>query len=175
MNTSEIEYRPYRVLTYCYWVLAACGMFFFVIAGANLQGNLETAVLFMIIGVANIFCTKLCHDVAMVTIFFKTDEIWVINDGKTRCSVTPWESLPYGYYSKNTKGQWCLTLSKEPLDRRQVKEIVNQHPFKLTVCTDDALMIYIDSTQDTTAIKKLISEKVPSISTYKSGDITLGN
>ncbi len=163
MDKICITYRPFRQMIVLAYSTAALGICAFLLAGACIMRETVAVAVFATFGVALMLGVKHFYDMTNVIVLFMDSGISVLNDGKIKFTFMPWEDLLYARYYRSIKGFSYVALSKKPIDREWIKDMVMDNDLSKRICVDDNAIMLNLTYEDATEIRRVIAEKVPTI------------
>lgn len=163
MNCDKIIYHPYHTELFFGWVMKIIGVISLIIAGA-LWADVELMSFFAVLleGLLSIGLAGWLHKCSRIMLIFEFDGVRIIYDRENKYCFIPWNSLCYRYYGRNSKGHEYLVLSPDVLNEKELKKLIQRGANSTKVHFEKAIVIHMDSLQDTSKIKEMVEEKIAS-------------
>lgn len=86
--------------------------------------------------------TKGLYDTARQAAVCTEQGLLLLNDGKKRIRLIPWEALPFAGEVRNSKGTAVLVLSGESLSQKQMKGFVRRSEIRMAMDVDGTVILH---------------------------------
>ena len=163
MDNRRIEFSPFRQFNVVVFLAMAMDIAVVWMSGWFFPAAKEASAFFAVIGVALIPAVKYSYDRSKTTVILEAGGVRILNDGKKKYRTILWEDLQYASYYRSFKGFSYVALSKKPIDREEIKDIVRGNDLSKKICVDDDTILLNLSYEDTAEVRQIIAEKVPAV------------
>ncbi len=157
---GTVKYQPYQNHIYFVPFMLICGFFLLWLILLSLADKeYRNLGHFVPLTILCFVLSKLLFDPLRITVIPSDVGLTVTSIKKSIVYFKPWDSIQYGYTAPNYKGHRFLILSSKPLDQDHIRQLVRKSTYLYESSIEDALLIYLDPTQNTSELINTITSR----------------